>query len=131
MSTMSIDQHVLNVNEYELIDSPDAFVEAIGALARRTESEGHPGVITYQFYVNRADNSAGAVIRYANADAWYEHHHMAYQWKEMPALQATVALKRLTLFGRLNDATEQWLADAGVSYTHYDTMAAGFVRESD
>jgi hypothetical protein len=125
---VEISRRVVQINEYELTGSPDAFVDAITALARRTEAEGHPGVLSYQFFVNRELGSAGATIIYENGAAWLAHHQLAYQWEEMPVLQSTVALQRLTLFGPLGDELHNWLADAEISYIHYDTFAAGFVR---
>ena len=46
----------------------------------------------------------------------------------MSRLQATVKLQSLTLFGPLNDEVEAWIQNAGLSYTHYDLLAAGFIR---
>ena len=126
---MNLDRRIVNINEYNLTDTADAYVDAITALARRTEVEGHPGVLAYNFYVSRADNTAGATIIYEDADAWITHHELVYEWEEMPALQATVALKALTLFGPLNEAMTEWISNAGFSYTHYDAFAAGFIRE--
>jgi hypothetical protein len=117
---------MIQVNEYSLSDTADAYVSAIGALARRAESEGHPGVLSYRFYVNRSENSAGATIVYADADAWVAHHRMAYQWDEMGALQATISLEGLLIFGPINDEMREMAA--GISYTHYDDYAAGFAR---
>jgi hypothetical protein len=125
---MSIDQQTIQINEYDLLDTPEAFSKAIAAVARRTETEGHPGVVGYFFYVNAEENTGGATILYENAEAWIAHHQIAYQWEEMPAFQATVKLKRLTLLGPLNDELETWLTNAGAVYTHYDTLAAGFTR---
>jgi quinol monooxygenase YgiN len=119
---------VIQINEYELVGTPDAFVEAITALADRTEREGHPGVLSYRFYVNRSERTAGAVIRYADADSWLAHHQMAYQWDEMPALQATVSLKRLILLGPLNDEILSMVDGAPFQVVRFDTLASGFVR---
>jgi hypothetical protein len=127
---MDLDARVIQVADYDLAAPPEAYVDAIKALARRTEQEGHPGVLAYQFYVNRDESTAGATIVYENADAWLAHHHLAYEWEEMPVLQATVALRRITLFGPLTEGLEGWLSDAGISYTHYDSLAAGFSRTS-
>ena len=79
-------RQIIQVNEYELRDSADAYVAAITALAGRTESQGHPGVLSYRFYVNRSENTAGATIVYADADAFVAHHRLAYQWDEMATL---------------------------------------------
>lgn len=127
---METDTRVIQVNEYELEAPAQTYVDAIAALARRTEAEGHPGVLTYQFYVDVDGGAAGATIVYEDAEAWLAHHQLAYQWKEMAALQATVALKRLTVLGPLGERVEEWLVGSGLAYVHYDTLAAGFVRST-
>lgn len=125
---MELAGQIVNVNEYELQASAEAFTAAITALAQRAESEGHPGVLRYQFYVNASEGMAGATIVYADAAAWVAHHQMAYQWEEMAALQATVSLQRLTVLGPIDDTIRQWVTNAGFIINHYDTLAAGFVR---
>lgn len=125
---MTLESRVFQITEYELVDTPEAFVAAISALADRTEREGHGGVLGYQFYVDRETLTAGAVIQYADAAAWVAHHQMAYQWDEMPILQATVSLSRLTLFGPLNDELEGWLDGAEFPIARFGGFAAGFVR---
>ena len=121
---------VIQVNHYALVEPPDVYVAAIKALAKRTETEGHSGVLGYKFFVNASDNTAGAVITYANADAWLGHHQLAYQWDEMVRLQATVSLKRVDLFGPLNDEVRAFMANvkSNFDHSHYDELAAGFVR---
>ena len=103
---MAIEDQIINVNEYHLAASADEFVAAIEALARRTETEGESGVLRYQFYVDRDGGSALATIVYRDANAWLEHHRLAYTWPEMAKLQATVKLTRLTFLGPLNDEIE-------------------------
>ena len=125
---MTLGSQVIQVNEYELVESPDAFVESIAALADRTEREGHPGVLGYQFYVNDAEQTAGAVIQYEDADAWLAHHQMAYQWDEMPALQSTVSLRRLILLGPLNEEILGMIDGAPFQVVRFDTLASGFIR---
>lgn len=125
---MDASKQIVQVNEYNLVEPADAFVAAISALAQRTREEGHPDVLSYHFYVNRDEKTAGATIAYADADAWLGHHEIAYQWDEMPALQATVSLKRLTLLGPFNEELQQRLTNAEIAFTHYDTHAAGFSR---
>ena len=126
--TNNLSSQVVQVTHYNLVQSRDAFIAAIQALAKRTEAEGHPGVLGYKFFVNTKTETAGAVITYADANAWFAHHQIAYQWEEMPQLQATVKLQSLTLVGPLNEEVEAWIQKAGLSYTHYDLLAAGFVR---
>ena len=126
--TDNLSAQVVQVTHYNLVQSRDAFIAAIQALAKRTEAEGHPGVLGYKFFANTKTETAGAVITYADANAWFAHHQLAYQWEEMPQLQATVKLQSLTLFGPLNEEVEAWIQKTGLSYTHYDLLAAGFVR---
>ena len=125
---MTLESQVVQANEYELADTADAFVEAITALADRTEREGHPGVLGYRFYVNRAEQTAGAVIPYEDAGAWRAHHPVAYPWGEMPALQATALLKRLILLGPLNEEIQGLIEGAPFQVVRFDTLASGFVR---
>ena len=126
--TDDLSTQVIQVTHYNLVQSRDAFIAAIQALAKRTEAEGHPGVLGYKFFTSTNAETAGAVITYADASAWLAHHQIAYQWEEMPQLQATVKLQSIALFGPLNEEVEAWIQKAGLSYTHYDLLAAGFVR---
>ena len=119
---------LIQVTHYQLVQPREACIEAIQALADRTEQEGHPGVLGYQFFTDSGNETAGAIITYSGADAWMAHHQLAYQWEEMSRLQATVKLQNLALFGPLNDEVNAWITKAGLSYTHYDQLAAGFVR---
>lgn len=123
-----MDQQIVNVNEYELRASADEFVAAISALAQRTEAEGEPGVLRYSFHVNRSEGVAAATIIYRDAEAWLEHHRLAYEWPEMAALQATVELQRLTFLGPLNDEIQAIAAGVPVPVQVHDTLAAGFSR---
>jgi quinol monooxygenase YgiN len=125
---MPIEDQIVNVNEYRLAASADAFIAAIEAVAQRTDAEGEPGVLRYQFYVNRADESAVATIVHRDADAWVEHHRLACTWPEMAALQATVELRQLTFLGPLNDEIEAMAAGIDVPVARCDTLAAGFAR---
>lgn len=96
---LELSSQIVNIDEYDLTGSAGAHRTAIAALAHRTEAEGHPGVLHYQFYVNESEGTAGATIGYADAAAWVAHHQMAYQWGLIAALQATVALERPTVLG--------------------------------
>jgi quinol monooxygenase YgiN len=125
---VAIENQIVNINEYRLDASADEFVSAIGALAGRTESEGESGVLRYQFYVNRDDGTASAVIVYRDSEAWLEHHRLAYTWHEMAKLQATVKLTRLTFLGPLNDEIEAMASGIDVPIVRSDTLAAGFTR---
>ncbi len=125
-----MDAQIVNINEYRLAAGADRFVEAISAVAQRTETEGEPGVLRYQFYVGRDDNTAVATIVYRDAEAWLAHHRMAYEWPEMAVFQSTVQLQRLTLLGPLNEEIEAMVAAVSVPVSRCDTLAAGFARTS-
>jgi quinol monooxygenase YgiN len=127
---VSIDRQIINVNECRLVANADEFVQAISALAQRTEAEGEPGVLRYQFYVDRDGNTAMATIVYEDAEAWLNHHRIAYTWPEMAVLQATVELQRLTYLGPLNEEIEAMASAVKVPVVHHDTLAAGFCRSS-
>lgn len=129
---MGLERQIVNVNEYELVETAEAFTAAITALARRTEAEGHRGVLAYRFYVSAGAQRASATIVYEDADAWLGHHRIAYTWPEMPTLQATVRLQRLTFLGPFNDALAEWIRDAGITVpvVHIEAFAAGFVRDN-
>jgi hypothetical protein len=126
--TNALSNQVIQVTYYKLVQSSEEYIAAIQALTNRTEAEGHPGVLGYKFFVNTKTETAGAVISFVDAKAWFAHHQIAYQWEEMPQLQATVKLQSLALFGPLNEEVEAWIQKTGLSYEHYDLLAAGFVR---
>ena len=127
---MSMSQQIININEYELLTNEADFSAAMEAVAERTERESHPGVLSYQFFVDGASNRTSASITYADADAWVAHHEMAYGWDEMPAFQKNVRLTRASLFGPLNDHMRSMLESAKLpcEVFHVSTHAAGFVR---
>ena len=85
-------------------------------------------MLRYQFYADSENDTAGATITYTDADAWVADHRLAYQWEEMPKLQAIVKLRSLTLFVPLSEELDDWLDSAELEYSHNDRFAAGFVR---
>ena len=127
---MPLAKHIVNLNEYDLTGTPEAFTEAITALVTKTEAEGHKGVLRYAFYTDAASGTAAANIVYADANAWIDHHKMVYDWPEMPAFQATVKLRRITFLGPFNQAMQDWLdaASIAVPLIRLDNLAAGFER---
>lgn len=127
---MPLANQIININEYELLTSEEEFVAAISAVAARTKRDGHPGVLSYQFFVDGPSKKAGACITYADADTWLAHHELAYGWEEMPAFQNNVRLARVSLFGPLNDGMRAWLEKANVpcEVLRVNKHAAGFVR---
>ena len=127
---MPLSQQIANINEFQLLTSEAEITAAIEAAAERTKREGHPGVLSNQFFVDGPLNLASACITYADADAWVSHHEMAYGWEEMPAFQKNVRLTRASLFGPLNDRMREMLEKASLpcEVLRVSTHAAGFAR---
>jgi hypothetical protein len=116
------------LNRYQLLDSPADFTTAITALAARVQAEGDPGVLSYRFYVG--NDTAHAVIDYANPSAWIGHHDIAMAWPEMQALHAVARLADVTFLGPLTDEIRAYLAGSNLK-AQIDsgyTFAAGFQR---
>jgi hypothetical protein len=108
-----------SLNEYEV---------ATAALASRTEKEGDPGVLAYQFYADAEAGTAGNLIIYEDAEAYVRHHHMMSTWPERIPFSRTVRRVEYRVFGPLDAAATKLLADAGVTYSHFPDFAAGFTR---
>ena len=125
---MGIDQAIVNINQYELKAPIAEFEAAISALAARTRDEGHEGVEQYWWYSDGSGERAAAVIGYRDSEAWLRHHEIAYQWPEMAALQATVAIQSLTVMGPISQEVADFLTNADINVIDYPTWAAGFSR---
>lgn len=121
---------IMVVNRYALRAGAEAFIAAVGALAKRVEAEGHPGVLSYRFYCPEGAEEARAVVRYNGPDAWIGHHDIAMGWPEMLALRASADLVEVALHGPLTDAMTDWMARAGLleRVRHHGMAVAGFTR---
>lgn len=125
---MKADPTITVVNRYRLLAGPEAFVAAVAAMARRVETEGHPGVRSYHFFC--ADGEGRAVVTYANPDAWVGHHDIAMGWPEMAAVRAVSNLEEIALYGPLSDAMRAWLEKAKLlgRLRHAGEAVTGFRR---
>lgn len=121
------------LNTYRLKKTPDDFRAAITALAARVQAEGHPGVLSYRFFVNEAAGQARAVIDYADAAAWIGHHDIAMVWPEMSALHAVAGLDEVTFLGEMTDQIKDWLKGSALTARVSDgyDFAAGFQRRKE
>jgi hypothetical protein len=104
-----IESRLTIFNLYELAKSPDDFGIAAGALARRVEAEGHPGILSYRFFVNPAESTARAVVDYEGPDAWIGHHEIAMGWPEMRAMHAAATLVEVTFLGPITPEIAAWI----------------------
>jgi hypothetical protein len=118
------------LNHYTLSGSPPAFAEAISRLCTRVRDEGHPGVLSYRFFVNAQDSTARAVIDYENAAAWIGHHDIAMPWPEMQAMQAVATLDEVVFLGELTPEIAAWIAGSALKarIRQGNSFAAGFRR---
>jgi len=118
------------VNLYTLTGSADAFKAAIERLVARVRDEGHPGVLSYRFFVNEAEKSARAVIDYEDAAAWIGHHDIAMGWPEMAGLHGVAALSEVTFLGPLTPEIQDWIDNSKLTarIRHGNSFAAGFQR---
>ncbi len=124
----SPEKHVVAVGRYELIAPLPEYQAAAAALSGRTEKEGGPGVLAYQFYADVEAGTAGNLIIYADAEAYVRHHHMTSTWPERVPFSRTVRFVEYRVLGPLDPIAKKLLADAGITYAHFPDFAAGFVR---
>ncbi|SPF78461.1 antibiotic biosynthesis monooxygenase [Pseudoprimorskyibacter insulae] len=118
------------LNTYALLSTPEAFTAAIEALAARVETEGHPGIRGYRFFVNAGDSTARAVIDYDDAAAWIGHHDIAMPWPEMKALHSVARLTDVVFLGDLTPEIQAWIDTSTLTATIHSGNAptAGFTR---
>ncbi|WP_331375197.1 hypothetical protein [Sinorhizobium chiapasense] len=127
-----IDNRLTILNLYELRGAPEAFEIAVSALATRVEAEGHPGVLSYRFFVNASERTARGVIDYKDPDAWIGHHDIAMNWPEMTALHAAATLAEVIFLGRLTSEIQAWIESSALTarVRAGNIFAGGFQRLS-
>lgn len=125
-----IDNRLTILNLYELKKTPEDFEISVGALARRVEAEGHPGVLSYRFFVNASERTARGVIDYKDPDAWIGHHDIAMNWPEMTALHAAATLAEVIFLGPLTAEIQAWIESSALTarVRNGNIFAGGFQR---
>lgn len=118
------------LNFYRLTGTVETFSAAIIALARRVEVEGHPGVLSYRFFLDPDTSTARGIVDYADAEAWIGHHEIAMAWPEMRSLHAAAPLVEATFLGVMTAEISDWLARSGITakVTSGYCATAGFTR---
>ncbi|MEI2296597.1 hypothetical protein [Ensifer sp. MJa1] len=121
------------LNLYELKAPPDHFARAIGALARRVEAEGDPGVLSCRFFVNASEGTARGVIDYSGPAAWIGHHDIAMGWPEMSALHEVATLSEVVFLGPMTSEIQAWIDNSTLSarIRRGYAFAGGFQRAGD
>ena len=125
---MSIENHIVQVTNYQLTAPASDFVEAITTLAERSREEGPGDMIRYSFYTNPDQGTAGAIIIYRNAAAWLAQHQLVASLEEYPKFYRTVRLVGLQLFGEISPEIRQFFDERRLSFTDGGQLAAGFER---
>jgi hypothetical protein len=118
------------LNQYTLTAGAEAFRLAITRLADRVQREGHPGLLTYRFFIDAEGATARAVVDYRDAEAWIGHHDLAMPWPEMAALHAVARLSQVTFLGAVSPEITAWIAGSSLraQITQGYSFAAGFRR---
>ncbi len=126
------DVSITVLNFYTLKGTAEQFQKAIASLAARVRDEGHLGVLSYRFFLNKTDNSARAVVEYKNAAAWIGHHEIAMDWPEMVALRAVASLDEVTFLGPFTVEIKTWIETSVLTARihHGNDFAAGFRRDT-
>jgi hypothetical protein len=106
------------------------FAEAAAALSARVEGQGHPGVLSYRFFVDDGSPEARAIVDYRDTDAWLGHHALIGPWPELAALRAAAELTEVRFLGEVSAAMLAWLSGSGLRATvhHGARPVAGFAR---
>jgi thiosulfate/3-mercaptopyruvate sulfurtransferase len=120
---------IVQVAEYEVTGDPDAFLEAIEAVAARVEAEGVETMRRYTFYLDREARTVVSVIVHDGPASWVRHHEMLDRWHdEFARLKQTVHQTRLRLMGPVSPEMRAWLDARGVRYEAEWRPAGGFLR---
>jgi hypothetical protein len=125
---MSIEDQIIQTSSYELIDSAEAFTQAITVLSARTQADGPSGILRYSFYVNAGDGTAGSLIIYQDPETWLGQHDFVTSLNEYQQFYQTIQLTGLRFFGNFPPAVRQWLDERNISYEYTGQLAAGFER---
>ena len=126
---MATADQIVQVAEYEVTGDPDAYLEAIAAVAARVEAEGVSTMTRYTFYLDRDAGTVTSVIVHESAESWVNHHRMLEQWAaEYGRLKETFHQTRLRIFGPVTDDIRAWLGEHGAAFEEAGLLSGGFER---
>jgi hypothetical protein len=121
-------EHVTLAEVLERTVSPEAFNVAVEALSRRLESEGVRDLLILQFYAQPDSRRIGAVLTFANPEAFMRHVGVVSTWEEFSAFTATVRLVDIRVYGELPSAAATWVSQFGEIGQIFPRHVAGFAR---
>lgn len=111
-ASITIDNHLTILNQYELKRTPEDFEIAVRSLARLVEAEGHSGVLSYRFSVNASERTARGVINYKSPDSWIVHHDIAMSWPDRAACGGDA--DGSYLLGPLTSEIQAWIESSSL-----------------
>jgi hypothetical protein len=122
-------KYVTLVEVFELIGSVEEYRSAISALADRAWNEAPEALVTYQFYADPASREAGAVITFADPDAFTKHISLISDWDEFRRFAGTTKLVDIRIYGAMSAQGQAWLAQSPFQPSKiFPRHVTGFVR---
>ena len=126
-----MDRRFTTAAEYERIKPFAEYQKAVNTLVKRIEKDGLKKVLDYQIYADPESTKVGAVITYADADAFVEHHEMGPKWEEYLHYRTVVNLVDVRIYGPLTERAKIWLENADLLEKHLGEPVGGFFRTQE
>ena len=122
-------EYVTLVEIMELTRPFEEFANAIGAAARRLETEGVQELVALHFYGSPESTEAGAILTFSDRERMIDHIEMVSEWEEFKRFFATVRPLDVRVYGRLSEEAEEWIGQFGdIMSRKFEDHVAGFVR---
>ena len=122
-------EYVTLVEIMELTRPFEEFANAIGAAARRLETEGVQELVALHFYGSPESTEAGAILTFSDRERMIDHIEMVSEWEEFERFFATVKPLDVRVYGRLSEEAEEWIRQFGdILSRKFNDHVAGFVR---
>ena len=121
-------EYVTLVEVLELTVPYEEFAQAVGAAARRLETEGVRELVTVHFYGNLRSTEVGAILTFSDRERMIEHIEMISKWEEFGRFFACVRPLDVRVYGKLSEEAEAWIGQFDVLSKKFEHHVAGFVR---
>jgi len=120
-------QYVTLVEVLELTVPYEEFARAVGAAARRLETEGVSELVAVHFYGNPGSTEVGAILTFSDREQMIEHIEMISNWEEFERFFACVRPLDVRVYGRLSEEAEAWIGQFDALSKKFEHHLAGFV----
>ena len=122
-------EYVTLVEVLELTRPFKEFADAIGAAARRLETEGVEELVAVHFYGSPESTDAGAILTFSDRERMIDHIEMISGWVEFERFFATVKPLDVRVYGKLSEEAEEWIGQfRDITSRKFEDHVAGFVR---